>query len=191
MLSYTCETKFFCFFLQDTCSYRIICETVGRWSHKRQIRKGGNCDALQLEGARGTARSRSGLLLAKSELRMRRNYYSQASGQNSDAAIRFGDLDFLYGIDILAIDWHSPCDLDLWSFDVKHVMSHVALRTGIICIKLNSVNLPVRDLQHFYCWFVTSCCDLDLWRYDLEHCHAILLYQIWVKSNNPRWVIAI
>jgi len=32
---------------------------------------------------------------------------------NSDIAVGFVDPDFLYGMDILAIDGYLPCDLDL------------------------------------------------------------------------------
>jgi len=39
--------------------------------------------------------------------------YFRASGQNSDIAVVFSDPDFLYGTDIMAIDGHLPCDLDL------------------------------------------------------------------------------
>jgi len=37
---------------------------------------------------------------------------TELSGQSSDTAVGYGDLDFLYNMDILAISGHSLCDPD-------------------------------------------------------------------------------
>ena len=74
-------------------------------------RKGGNCDALQLEGCT-TACQSFWVVLAKYVLRVRRNCHFQASGQISDTVVAISDPDFLSVTDILAINGHSFCDLD-------------------------------------------------------------------------------
>ena len=44
-------------------------------------------------------------------------------------------------------------------------------------------------LEHFYSSYVTLCCDLDLWPWTCvvdRLRHGQTLYEIWVKTNNPR-----
>jgi len=141
-------------------------------------RKGGNCDALQLEAALCWT-GRSGLLFVKFVLRMRRNCHFRTSGQNSHITIRFSDPDFLKQSNNLAIiRCIQACFITvqieyvphfyfrfIWPNDLEHV-SHISLNTWIIFIKFE-VGQPIRSVFRIYCWYVTSHCDHDLWPLDI------------------------
>jgi len=99
--------------------------------------------------------------------RMRRNSCLGTSGQKSDPAIRFGDIDFLWDRCISTTEWRSldifdvfvllqyvawPCDLDLWPFDllkVSHVQCFSCLTYTPIFIILR---LSVTELRVLNIW---------------------------------------
>jgi len=76
------------------------------------------CNALRgLYSKVGTAGDGYGIMKwhmeTKFVLHARRICYFLAFGQNSDSAVGFVDPNFLYRMNILAIDGYLPCDLDL------------------------------------------------------------------------------
>ena len=54
---------------------------------------------------------------------------------------------------------------------------------------LKSLSLSVAPMDRFYYSYVTLRCDLDLWPWTFvvcRLCHGQTVYEIWMKSNNPR-----